>query len=175
MLLNRTLKMIRMVNFMLCIFCGCSLTQSCPALFDPMDCSTPGLLVPHCLLCPSSCPLHWWCRPAISSSDALFSFCPQSFKASGTFPMSRLFVSDDQNIGASVSASVLSMSIQGWFPLRLTDLTLLSKGCSRVFSSTTVRRYWFFGILPSLQTSSHNHSWPLGRPKPWLCRPLSEE
>ena len=49
-------------------------------------------------LCPSSCSLHQWCRPAISSSDTLFSFCPQSFPASGTFPMSRLFASDDQNI-----------------------------------------------------------------------------
>ena len=44
-------------------------------------------------VCPSSCPLHWWCRPAISSSDTLFSFCPQSFPTSGTFPMSHLFAS----------------------------------------------------------------------------------
>ena len=45
-------------------------------------------------VCPSSCPLHWWCHPVISSSDALF-FCPQSFPASGNFPMSQLFTSDD--------------------------------------------------------------------------------
>ena len=70
-------------------------------------------------VCPSSCALYRWCHTAISSSDALFSFCPQSSPASGSFPMSRLFVSGDQNIGASVSASVLPMSIQGWFPLRL--------------------------------------------------------
>ena len=74
--------------------------------------------------CPSSCLLH----PTISSSDALFSFCPQSFPASGTSPMSWLFASDDQNIGASASASVLPKSIQGWFPLRLTGLILQSKG-----------------------------------------------
>ena len=49
--------------------------------------------------CQSSCPLYWWCHPAISSSNALFSFCPQSFPASGSFPMSWLFASDDQNIG----------------------------------------------------------------------------
>ena len=49
-------------------------------------------------LCPSSCSLHQWCRSAISSSDTLFSFCPQSFPASGTFPMSRVFASDDQNL-----------------------------------------------------------------------------
>ena len=42
--------------------------------------------------CPSSLSLHWWCRPVISSSDTLFSFCPQSFQASGTFPMSWLFL-----------------------------------------------------------------------------------
>ena len=76
-------------------------------------------------VCPSSCPF-MWCHPAISSSDALFSFCPQSFPASRTFPVSQLFTSDDQNTGTS--ASVLPMSIQSWFPSRLTGLILLSKG-----------------------------------------------
>ena len=66
--------------------------------------------------CPSSCSLHQWCHPAISSSDTLFSICPQSFPASGTFPMSQLFPSDDQNTGVSVSAWIFPMSIQGWFP-----------------------------------------------------------
>ena len=80
-------------------------------------------------VCPSSRLLHQWCHPAISSSDALFSSCPQSFPASGTFPMSHLFTSDDQNTGAS--ASVLPVNIQGWSPLRLTGLnSLLSKGLS---------------------------------------------
>ena len=96
-------------------------------------------------VCPSSCPLHRWCHPAISSSDALFSFCPQYFPASGTFPMSQLLASSDQNTGASTSASVLPMSIQDWFPLRLIGLiSLLSKGLSGVFSSTTVGRHQFF-------------------------------
>ena len=112
--------------------------------------------------CPSSCPLHQWCHPAISSSDALFSFYPQPFPASGSFPMSWLFPSDDQNTGTS--ASVLLMNIQDWFPLRLTDLiSLQSKGLSGVFSSITVQRHQFFGSLPSLQSSSHNHTWQLGR------------
>ena len=105
-------------------------------------------------VCPSSCLLLWWCHPAISSSDTLF-FCPQSFPASGTFPMSWLLSSDDQNTGASASASVLPTSIQGWFPLRLTGLiSLLSKVLSGVFSSTPVRRHQFFGILygPNLIT-----------------------
>ena len=94
---------------------------------------------------PSSCPLRQGCHPAISSSDTLFSFCPQSFPASGTFPMSQLFISNEQTTGVSTSASVLPTSIQGGFPLRLTGLiSLLSKGLSGVFSSTTVQRHQFF-------------------------------
>ena len=110
-------------------------------------------------VCPSSCPLHWWYHPAISSSDALFSFYLQSFPALGTFPMSHLFVSDDQNPGASASASVLPISVQDWFPLRLIDLiSLLSKGLSEV------QRHYFVGFLPSLLSSSHSHMGLLGRP-----------
>ena len=125
----------------------------------------PLCLSPSPKVCPSSCPLHWWCHPAISSSDILFSFRPQSFPASGTFPVSQLFVSDDQNAGVSVLASVLPTSIQGWFPLRLTVLIfLLSKEHSGVFSSTTVWRIQFFGASPSLLSSCHNHTWSLGRP-----------
>ena len=122
-------------------------------------------------ICPNSFPLDQWCHPAISSSDDPYSFCPQVFPASWTFPVSQLFVSDDQDTEASASASVLSMNIQGWFPLRLTGLiSLLSKGLSGVFSNTTVWRHQFFSILPSLQPSSHNHRWPLGRPQPWLIQ-----
>ena len=115
-------------------------------------------------VCPSSCSLHQRCRPAISSSDILL-FCPQSFPAAGTFPMSHLFTSDDQNTGASASASVLLVSIQGWFPLRLTGLlSSLPKELSGVFSSTTVQKHQFFGFLLFLWSSSHNHTWPLERP-----------
>ena len=100
---------------------------------------------------PSSCPLHWWCHQTTSSSVTLFSFCLQSFPALGSFPMSRLFISGGQSIGTSASASVLPMSIQGWFPLGLTCLiSLLSKGLSRVFSSTPVQKHQFFNALPSL-------------------------
>ena len=88
-----------------------------------------------------SCPLHRWCHPAISSSDTLFSFCLQSFPVSGTFQMSQIFESDNQNTGISTSASALPMSSQSWFPLRLTSLiSLRSKGHSGVFSSTMVWR-----------------------------------
>ena len=116
-------------------------------------------------VCPSSCLLHLWCCPAISSSDAFFSFCPQSFTASVTFPMSCLFASESQNTRASASESVLPVNIQGWSPLRLTGfISLLSKGLLGVFCSTTVQRHQSFGALPSLQSSSHNCVWPLERP-----------
>ena len=95
---------------------------------------------------PSSCPLHRWCYPTISSSVSPFSFCPQSYPASGSFPMSRFFTSCGQSIGAS--ASVLPVSIQGWFPLGLTGLiSLQSKGLSRVFSNTTVQKHQLFYVL----------------------------
>ena len=70
--------------------------------------------------------------------------------------MSQLFTSGDQNLGASVSVSVLPMNIQGWFPLGLTGwISLLSKGPSRVYSSTTVRKHQFFDVQPSLWSHSH--------------------
>ena len=107
----------------MCVCVLCLVTQSSPTLCDPMDCSTPGLCPsPPPEVCPSSCSLHRWCHLAISSSDTLFSFCLQSFPASGTFPMSQLFSLDNQNTGVSASASVLPMSIQGWLPLKLTGL-----------------------------------------------------
>ena len=73
----------------------------------------------------NSCPLSQWCHWTISSSVAPFSSCLQSFPASGSFPVSQLFTSGGQNFGASASAWVLLMSIQGWFPLRLTGLLLM--------------------------------------------------
>ena len=81
--------------------------------------------------------------PTMSSSVSLFSACAQSFPVSGSFPMSWLFTSGSQSIGDSVS--VLRMNIQDWFPLGLTGLILLSKGLSRIFSSTTVWKHQFIG------------------------------
>ena len=89
---------------------------------------------------PSLCPLNWWCHPTLSSSVTLFSYCLQSFPTSGSFPVSQLFPSGGQSIWASASASVLPMSVQGWFPLGWTDLiSFLFRGPSRVFSSTKVQ------------------------------------
>ena len=86
----------------------------------------------------NSCPLSQWCHPTISSSVVPFSSCLQSFPASASFPISQLFSSGGQIIGASASASVLPVKIQGWHLLGITGwISLQSKGLSRVFSSTT--------------------------------------
>ena len=111
-------------------------------------------------------------EPMMPSNQLILSSpssCPQSFTASGPFPMSRLFASCGQSSGASASVSVLPVNIQGWFPLGLTDLiSLLSKGLSGVFYSTTAQKHQFFGAQPSLWSSSHIHTWLLERPQPWL-------
>ena len=99
----------------------------------------------------NSCPLSQWCHPTISSSVAPFSSCLQFFPASGSFIVSRLLASGGQSTGASASASVLPVNIQGWFPLWLTSLiSLQSKGLSRVFSNTTLWKHTFFSGQPSL-------------------------
>ena len=92
----------------------------------PCPSSTPGVY-------PNSCPLSRWCYPTISSSVVPFSSCPQSFSASGSFQMSRLFTSGSQSIGVSASTSVLPMNTQDWSPLGWTGwISLQSKGLSRV-------------------------------------------
>ena len=111
----------------------CSVSKSCTTL-RPHGQQHARLLRPSLPpgVCLNSSLLSRWCYPTMSSSATLFSFCLQSFPASGSFPMCWLFMSDDQSFGASASASVLSMNIQGWFPLGLTGLiSLLSKGFSR--------------------------------------------
>ena len=90
---------------------------------------------------------------------------PSTFPASGSFPVSRLFASGGQSIGVSASASVLPMNIQGWYPLGLTGLiSLLSKGLSKVFSSTTVWKRQFFRAQAFLWSNSHIHTWLLEKP-----------
>ena len=104
-------------------------------------------------VCSNSCPLSWWHYPAI----------PQSFPASGSFPMSQLFALGGQSIGTS--ESVLPMNIQGLFPLGLISLiSLLSKGLLRVFSNTTICKHEFFGAQPSLWSNYHSHKWRLEIP-----------
>ena len=124
----------------------------------PCPSPTPGVY-------PNSCPLSWWCHPTISSSVVPFSSCPQSFPASGSFPMSQLFTSGGQSIRVSASASVLPMNTQDWSSLGWTGwISLQSKGLSRVFSSTTVQKHQFFGTQLSSQSNSHVHTWLLAKP-----------
>ena len=102
-----------------------------------MDYSTAGSLVLHYLWVLSLLkfmPTESVMLSNISSSGTPFSFCLPSFPASGSFPMSQLFISGSQSIGASALATVLPINIQGWFPLGLTDLiSLLTKGFSSLF------------------------------------------
>ena len=134
---------------MLLVFCHCccSVTKLCLTLW------LHGLQHTR-LLCPSlsagvcsnACALSQWCHPTISTSVITFS-CPPSFPASGSFPVSQLFASGGQSIGAWASALVLQVYIQGWFPLELTGgISLLSKGPSKIFSSITVQNNQFFTV-----------------------------
>ena len=107
-------------------------------------------------VCSNSCALSQWCHPTILSSVTPFSSCPQFSPASGSFPVSWLFISGSQSIGASASASVLPMNIQDWFSLELSGLISLQfKGPSRVFSSTTIQKHQF------LASNSLIHTWLL--------------
>ena len=145
--------------------CCCSVAKSCLTLWDPIDCSMPGFPVLHYLPEFAQTHVHW--IMSISSSSTLFSFCLQSFPESGSFPMSRLFPSGGQNIGASASASVFLMNIQGWFPLGLTGLiSLQSKRLSSIFSSVYVqfkKNKWkqclYIHMLLRILLSSNNKCW----------------
>ena len=138
-----------------------SVTQSCPTLYDPMNSSTPGLPVLHQL--PGFTQTHdhrvSGTNPTMSSSVIPFSSCPQSFPISGSFPMSQLFASGGQNIGASASTAVFPMNTQELFPLGWTGwISLQSKGLSSIFSNTTVQKHQFFNAQLSSQSNSHIHT-----------------
>ena len=112
-------------------------------------------------------------HPTILTSVIPFSSCPQSFPASGSFPMSWCFTSSGQSIGdsTSASASVLPVDIQGWFPLELTGLISLQV-LSSVFSSTAIRKHQFFSAQPSLWSNSHICTRLLEKPYFWQYGPL---
>ena len=150
-----------------------------------MDCSTPGLPVLH--YCPefAQTHVHW----VDDATNHLILCCPlllpSVFPNIRVFSMSRLFESGGQTLGASASASVLPVNIQGRFPLGLTGLiSLLSKGLWRVFSSTTIWKHQFFSAQPSSWSKSHIHTscWKnysliiqtfVGKVKTLLFNPLS--
>ena len=128
----------------------CSVTKSCLNLCDPMDSSMPATLsftISRSLLKFMSIES---VSLTISSSATLFSFWLYFSPAWGSFPMSWLFASGGQSIGASASASVFPVNIQDWFPLGLTGLILQSKGLSRIFSNTTIQKHQFFSFQLSL-------------------------
>ena len=106
-----------------------------------------------------------WCHPTILSSVVPFSSCLQSFPASESFPMSQLFAWGARSTGASASASVIPANLQNWFPLGWTGwISLLSKGLSRVFSSTTIQRHQFISTQRYLWSNSHIRTWLLEKP-----------
>ena len=118
MSINRWMNKEDVVHTYSGIFISVQFTQSCPTLCNLMNHSMPGLPVHHKL--PEFTQTHaimsQWCHPAISSSVVLFSSCPQSLPASGSFPMSQLFAWGGQSIGVSASASVLLMNTQDLSP-----------------------------------------------------------
>ena len=124
----------------------------------PCPSPTPGV---H----PNPRPLGQWCHPATSSSVVPFPSCPQSLPASGSFPVSQLFMWGGQSTGVSALASALPKNTQDWSPLEWTGwISLQSMGLSRVFSKTTVQKHQFFSALLSSQSNSHIHTWPLEEP-----------
>ena len=139
------------------IFCCCLVTKLCLTLCNPMDCNTPDFPVLHYLPEFAQTHIHW-VSDAIQPSHPLSPPSPPA-----------LNLSQHQALFSELAllirwpkywclASVLSMNIQGWFPLGLTDLiSLLTKGFSRVFSSTTVQKHKFFGSQPSLWSISYIH------------------
>ena len=126
------------------MFYTCSVQFSCSVVSDSLwphesrharpPCPSPAPRVYS-----NSCPSSRWCHPTVSSSVTLFSSCPQSLPASGSFPVGQFFAWGGQSPGASASASVPPMNTQDWSPLGWTGwISLQSKGLSRVFSNTTV-------------------------------------
>ena len=155
----------------------CSVTKSYLTLCDPMGFSKPGFPVLHHLPELAQTHVHW-------VGDTIQPPHPLSPTSSPAFNLSQhqgLFQSISSLhqvakvcIGTSASASVLPMNIHGWFPLGLTGLiSLLPKGPSRVFSSTTIQKHQFLGTQPSLWSNSHIHTWLVEKLLPWLYGPLS--
>ena len=154
--------------------------ESCPTLCDPVNRSTPGLPCPSPIpgVYPNSCLLSRWCHSTISSSTIPFSSCPQSFPASGSFPMSQFFASGGQSIGVSASTSDLPMNTQDWSPLGWTGWISLHQGSqqSPLTASSLLSPllfHWWAKQTPFSLSLSHGSS-------PWFvtfctntCNPAS--
>ena len=147
------------------LFFCCSVAKSCWTVCDIMGNST----LCFCALQYLPELLKFMSVGLITLSNHLMHCChrlllPSIFPSIGTFPMSWLFKLGGQSIGDSVSASIVPMNIQGWFPLGLTNLiSLQSKGLSRVFSRTTIQNCWFFD-QSYLWSNSLISTWLLEKP-----------
>ena len=139
--------------------CCCSVAQSCPTLCDPVDCSSQASLsftISWSLFKLMSIELMMPVSPFLpalnlSQHQCLFQWVSSSHQVA-------------RGLDFQLSVSVLTMNIQDWFPLGLTGLILLSKGLSRVFSSTIVQKHQFFGAQSSLWSSSHFCTWLVEKP-----------
>ena len=161
--------------FFISVVCCCSVTNSCLTLCDPMDCTACQVTLSFTI---SQSLFKLTYNELVMPSNHLILCCPLLFLPSicpsiRVFSMGWFFPSGCQSIGASASASVLSMNIQSWFPLGLIGfISLQSRGLSRVFSSTTIWKNQFFSTQPSLWSNSHIYMWLLQKPRLWLYGPL---
>ena len=131
----------------------------------PCPSPTPGVYS-------NSCPLSQWCHPTISSSVVPFSSCLQSFPASGSFPLSQFFASGRQSTGASGSALVLPMNIQGWFSFRMDWFDLLAvQGTLKSLLQHHSSNASILQCSAFFMVKSHIHTWPLEKPQLWLDGP----
>ena len=143
-----------------------SVTQSCPTLCDPMNCSMPGLPVHHQIPEFNQTHVHR-VSDAIQPAHPLLSPSPPAPNPSqhqSLFPISQLFTWGGQSTGVSALAWVVPKKSQGWSPSEWTWISLQCKGLSRVFSNTTVQKHQFLGTQPSSQSNSHIHTWPQEKP-----------
>ena len=141
---------------------------------NPMDCCLPGFPVLHCL--PEFAQTHVCCSDNVIQP---FHFLLSFILLASVFPSIRVFSNESAlcirwpKYWSFSLASVLPMNSQYWFPLALAGLiSLLFKGFSRVFSSTTVWKHQFFATQPSLQSSSHIQTWLLGKKHSFDSRDL---
>ena len=149
------------------LFTQFSSVQSRPTLWDPMNCSTPGLPVHHQLPEFTQTQVHR-VSDAIQPSHPLSSPSPPAPSPSqhqSLFQGVNSFSWGGQSTGISALASFLPNKSQGWSPSEWTGwISLQSRGLSRVFSNTTVQKHQFFGTQLFSQSNSHIHTWPQEKP-----------
>ena len=148
-----------MIQCLICVQFS-SVAQSCPPLYDPMNCSTPGLAVHHQI--PEFTKIT--SIKSVMPSSHLILCCPllllpEIHPASESFPMSQYFAWGGQSTGVSVLASFPPKNSQGWSPSEWTGwISLQSRGLSGAFSNTTVQKHQFFGAQLPSQSKSHIHN-----------------